>query len=328
MRTDDHNAIDGSTADDPSPDDPEAVEWVGATRPDRRRIVETSGISLAVSEWGPLDAPPLLVAHGGFDFAETLNAFAPLLVAGGWRVVSWDQRGHGRSSWAALYNWETDLSDALAVMDSIGREPMPLVGHSKGGSLLMYLAEALPTRVSHLVNIDGIPARRNMPDVSEHERRRMVATELEAWLDHRRRVADKIRRPGTLEELAHRRGRMNPRLPIEWLRYLVWVGARRDSDGWRWRIDPSLRFGGFGPWRPEWSMHRLPSIGAPLLAILAGEQEVMGWGTQVSDIEQVLPPGADVVVADGIGHFCHIEAPEWVSHLVLDHIGRPVGAAR
>ena len=53
---------------------------------------------------------------------------------------------------------------------------------------------------------------------------------------------------------------MNPRLSQEWLEYLVTVGGRRDEDGWRWKIDPSIRMGGFGPWRPEWSMHRLPDI--------------------------------------------------------------------
>ena len=53
---------------------------------------------------------------------------------------------------------------------------------------------------------------------------------------------------------------MNPRLSLEWLRYLASVGARQDDDGWRWKIDPSMRFGGFGPWRPEWTMLRLPGL--------------------------------------------------------------------
>jgi hypothetical protein len=45
------------------------------------------------------------------------------------------------------------------------------------------------------------------------------------------------RKPGTLDELARRRGRMNPRLDPQWLRYLVSVGAERDADGWRWKIN-------------------------------------------------------------------------------------------
>ena len=301
----------------------DAVEFPRAGRPERRRIVDSSGLDIAVAEWGDSESPPVLLAHGGFDFTETFNVFAPLLVAAGWRVVSWDQRGHGRSAWAHLYSWEADVRDGVAVLDSIGSAPIPVIGHSKGGSLLMQVAEALPHRVSHIVNLDGIPSRRNMPDVADHERRRMVAAELEDWLDHRRRVADKIRRPGTLDELARRRGRMNPRLSAEWLRYLVWVGGRHDADGWRWRIDPSLRFGGFGPWRPEWSMNRIPAIGAPFLALLATEPEVMGWGTQLSDIEPLLPSGGRVELLDGVGHFVHIEKPDLVAGLVLDHIGRP-----
>ena len=51
------------------------------------------------------------------------------------------------------------------------------------------------------------------------------------WLDHQRKIATLVRKPGTIEELAARRGRMNPRLSPEWLRYLVSVGARKDNAG-------------------------------------------------------------------------------------------------
>jgi pimeloyl-ACP methyl ester carboxylesterase len=83
---------------------------------------------------------------------------------------------------------------------------------------------------------------------------------------------------------------MNPRLSTDWLRYLVTVGARRDEDGWRWKIDPTMRFGGFGPWRPEWSMMRLPGVGVPVLAILGTEPDPLGWGTTREDVESHLPP--------------------------------------
>ena len=70
-------------------------------------------MSIAVHEWGDEAAPPLLLAHGGMDFARTYDVFAPLLADAGWRVVSWDQRGHGDSEHAALYSWEADLRDAV-----------------------------------------------------------------------------------------------------------------------------------------------------------------------------------------------------------------------
>ena len=292
----------------------------GARRPDRLRRVDASGLSLAVWEWGEPDAPPVLFAHGGFDFAGTFDRLAPLVADAGFRVVSWDQRGHGDSQHAQLYSWEADLRDALAVIDSIGVPSLPVVGHSKGGALMLQLADAQPHRVSALVNLDGLPSARSWPDVPEHHRTRLLNGELSAWLEHRRKASGKVRRPGTVEELAVRRGRMNPRLDPEWLRYLVPIGAFQQDDGWRWKIDPAMRMGGFGPWRPEWSMSRLPSLGMPVLCILGLDIEVMGWGTLPEDVVPNLPAGARFVPLDGVGHFVHIEKPAVVADLVLELI--------
>ncbi|MEI2638806.1 MAG: alpha/beta hydrolase [Microthrixaceae bacterium] len=289
-------------------------------RPDRRYPVDSSGVEISVTEWGSESDPPLLLAHGGFDFAETLNRFAPMLADGGYRVVSWDQRGHGDSAWAHLYSWDADVRDAATVLSTIGGGAIPFVGHSKGGSLVMSLAEVAPHRVSSLVNLDGLPSGNNMPDVSEHERTRLQGEEMRAWLAHRRSLVERQRRPGTLEELAERRGRMNPRMTTEWLQYLVTVGARRDPDGWRWKLDPTMRFGGSGPWRPEWSMLRLPGLGKPMLGVVGKEPEVMGWGTTEADVIPYLPRGARVVGLDGVGHFVHIEAPRLVADMILEFL--------
>jgi pimeloyl-ACP methyl ester carboxylesterase len=48
-----------------------------------------------------------------------------------------------------LYSWRLDLRDAAAVLDSIGPDPLPIIGHSKGGGVVLDLA-TLPHRLSHL----------------------------------------------------------------------------------------------------------------------------------------------------------------------------------
>jgi pimeloyl-ACP methyl ester carboxylesterase len=165
-----------------------------------------------------------------------------------------------------------------------------------------------------------MPGRRRAPDVHDHERSRLLADELSGWLDHRRRAGELIRKPGTLDELARRRGRMNPRLSHEWLRHLVSVGARHDPDGWRWKIDPALRLGGFGPVRPEWNLGRLTGLGVPLLAILGTIREQMGAGLRVEDVEPHLPPGAQLMAMEDTGHFLHIERPAEIAALALDFL--------
>jgi pimeloyl-ACP methyl ester carboxylesterase len=304
-------------------DEVAAADYPGARRPDRARTVPSSGLHLAVSEWGEPDAPPLLLAHGGFDFAGTFDVFAPLLADAGWRVVAWDQRGHGDSDHAGLYHWDADVRDGLAVLDTVTTDPIPVVGHSKGGGLVLQLADALPHRVSHVVNLDGLPCSQPTPDVPDRERTRLLADELADWLDRRRRATAAERRPGSLDDLARRRGRMNPRLAHDWLRYLVTVGARKDTDGWRWKIDPVMRFGGFGPWRPEWSLLRMPGLGMPFLGVLGLEVETMGWGTTPDDVLPYLPPGARFEPMDDTGHFVHIERPHEIAGMVLDFLPDP-----
>jgi pimeloyl-ACP methyl ester carboxylesterase len=186
---------------------------------------------------------------------------------------------------------------------------------------MIQLADAQSYRFTHLVNLDGIPYKRRLPDVSEHERTKMMASDIAGWLDHRRTTVHAERKPGTFEELARRRGRMNPRLSFEWLCHLVSVGAREDVDGWRWKIDPTMRFGGFGPWRPEWTITRLPGLPMPFLGVLGREQEEMGWGVEPQQVMPYMPHGARCEVLDDVGHFVHIERPELVSGMVLEFLG-------
>jgi pimeloyl-ACP methyl ester carboxylesterase len=98
------------------------------------------------------------------------------------------------------------------------------------------------------------------------------------------------------------------------------VGARQDPDGWRWKIDPALRFGGFGPWRHSWSLGTLSSAAMPLLGILGLEPEEMGWGTQRGQLEPYLPPDSRLEYFEDAGHFVHIEKPHEVADLVLEFL--------
>lgn len=291
-----------------------------ARAPDRQRTVDSGGASLAVYEWGERNAPALILVHGAFDFARTFDVFAPLLADAGYRVVSYDHRGHGDSEHTALYNWIADERDMMAVVDSTTCEPCVAVGHSKGGSMLAHAIQALPHRFSHFVAIDGLPFRGAHLDISMRERNSMTEDFITGWLDHRRDAPNQERKPGTLEELARRRARMNPRLSHEWLCYLVTKGASRDADGWRWKIDPVLRPGGFGPFRSRWIADRLPGFPIPMLALFGTVSEGMGWEVKPDDLSPYFPDTTRVEVMQDTGHFIHIERPDETAALILDFI--------
>ena len=298
----------------------DSVSYPLAQTPARHWRCNSDGVGIAVYEWGDETAPPLFLMHGGFDFARTFDVFAPLLAAGGWRVVSWDHRNHGDSDAAPFTSWSADIRDAVNVITSVTNVPSPIVGHSKGGAMALRLGQALPHKFTHLVNIDGLPSKRAAPDVSNHERTRLLQKDLSGWLDHKRVSPEGQRKPGTLPELASRRARMNPRLSPQWLSYLVTVGAKHEADGWRWKIDPMMRMGGFGPWRPSWSLDGLPGLPMPFLGLLGLELEQMGWGTVPDDLRGFLPRHGHLETFTGVGHFIHAERPVETANVVLEFL--------
>ena len=294
-------------------------------------------LELAVHEWGEEKAPILLLAHGGADFARTYDRFAPRLARAGYRVIAWDHRGHGDSDRAQLYSWDADIRDASRVLERLGEErpgePLCAVGHSKGGGLLADLVSAFPERFRKFVNIDGIPWKHDSrsSDLSLEVRVERRAAWLAQYLDKRRELAEgHERRPGTLEELAKRRARHNPRLSEEWLRYLVSVGAQRvlseevlsedSNELWRWKLDPAIRMGTPGPWRPEWGLVGLREIRVPMMVILGRVQEPMGWGTDPDGVAPHLPDDVTLEVYEDSGHFVHIEHPERTANDVLEFL--------
>ncbi|MGB3067810.1 MAG: alpha/beta hydrolase [Ottowia sp.] len=294
--------------------------FAGARAPDRLGAVNAHGVRLATYEWGDAHAPPVLLLHGALDFARTFDVFAPLLADAGFRVVSYDQRGHGDSSHAELYGWVADERDLLCVANSISVKPIPVIGHSKGGSLLIHAAEALPHRFTRFACIDGMPFRSPHPDSAMRERQYMSPKVISGWLAHRHTAATATRKPGSLQDLAQRRARMNPRLSHEWLCYLVTQGAHESADGWRWKLDPAIRPGGFGPMRSRWMTDRLPGFPIPLMALFSTVDEPMGWDCKLEDIQPYLPSTAQAMAMPDTGHFIHIERPHETARLVIDFL--------
>jgi lipase len=69
-------------------------------------------------------------------------------------VTAPDLLGHGRSSWAAPWTIDANVSALAALLDAEAAAPVLVVGHSFGGALAMQLAAARPDRVAALLLLD------------------------------------------------------------------------------------------------------------------------------------------------------------------------------
>ena len=116
--------------------------------PISHRFLGSSGVNLAMHDWGGAGDPVLLAHPTGFH-GRVWAPVAERLVAAGRKVWSFDFRGHGDSDRSpdGQYRWEEFARDALAVTDHLELAGVPellAVGHSKGGASLLWGAVHAP----------------------------------------------------------------------------------------------------------------------------------------------------------------------------------------
>ena len=292
--------------------------------PDRRRRVDTTGVGIAAYEWGDEDAPAAAPRPRRLRLRRHLRR---VRAAAGRRRLARRGVGPARPRRLASTPRSTAGTPTCATRwpcstraDRRRRaRARPLQGRRPA---CMQLADACPHRVQpprqpRRPPVAAARARRRRPRA--HAAAGRPSSTAGSTTAGARPTASASRARST--SWPRRRGRMNPRLShrVAALPRRPSVPARTPTAG-AGRSIPSMRFGGFGPWRPEWSMLRLPGLGdARSSACSASRSEEMGWGTRPEDVVPYLPPGAPSSRrSTDVGHFVHIEQPDVVADLVLD----------
>jgi haloacetate dehalogenase len=128
---------------------------------DELSVEGADGVRLRVRVGG--EGPPVVLLHGHPRTHTTWHRVAPLLVAGGHRVVCPDLRGYGRSDKPATtpdhapYSKRAMAGDVRAVMGALGHPRFAVVGHDRGSYVALRLALDSPDVVTHLVVVDCVP---------------------------------------------------------------------------------------------------------------------------------------------------------------------------
>jgi pimeloyl-ACP methyl ester carboxylesterase len=251
------------------------------------RTLVLGGRRFHFTDRGRPGAPAAVLLHGITGHARTWDDEADLL-AGRFRVLALDQRGHGDSDPApdGDYSDAALLGDLVAFVDALGLERVTLVALSLGGRVAIDYAGRHPDRVERLVVVDiG-------PEIAPAGRARVGA--LMANAPERFEMLDDV--------VAHMREN-NPRYLEPMLRHRAEHAVRPlAGGGLTWKYDRALRDairqGRVRVPTDLWPQWR--AIGCPTLLVRGADSDVLSEETAKRMADAL--PHARLVVVAGAGH--------------------------
>jgi pimeloyl-ACP methyl ester carboxylesterase len=113
------------------------------------RMLEREGGRIAYDVQG--SGPLVICAPGMGDIRQTFRYLVPALIEAGYRVATFDLRGHGESDTTfATFDDEAEASDILALAEQLGA-PAVVIGNSMGAGAGVIAAALRPEVVTSLV---------------------------------------------------------------------------------------------------------------------------------------------------------------------------------
>ena len=127
--------------------------------PRAQGFTATTPVPLYWVEYGDPDAPPILLLHGGPAASHEYLLPQMLALAEEHRLVTYDQRGGGRSRYdddRAVIGWRDQVEDVARVAAELRTSPLTIVGYSQGAALAEQMVQRWPQRYAKIVLI-GAP---------------------------------------------------------------------------------------------------------------------------------------------------------------------------
>ncbi len=274
------------------------------------------GLRYHVRVWGKAGAPPLFLLHGWMDVAASFQFLVDSFCRD-WRVIAPDWRGFGLSEWRPEGYWFPDYyADLEALLDLYQPgAPVFLVGHSMGGVVASMYSGIRPDRVARLVSMEGLGLARHAPD--------QAPARYAQWLDQLKEPPS-FRPYRSLDEVASRLRKTNPRLTPERAAFLAQHWAKRQDNGelallsdpvhktvnpYLFRIDEAIAC-----WR---------RITAPVLLVSGKLSEIPGrmkdTPEQLAERKAAFRDRREIELDDA-GHMMHHDQPEKVARAIEEFL--------
>jgi pimeloyl-ACP methyl ester carboxylesterase len=131
-------------------------------------ITTRDGVRLRIKDWG--QGRPVVLLHGWPLSSDTFDDLALAIANAGFRAISYDRRGFGRSDqpWTG-YDYDTLADDLASVIEQTEARGATLVGFSMGGGeVARYLSRYPDNSVASAVLISSVvPGLRQADDNPE-----------------------------------------------------------------------------------------------------------------------------------------------------------------
>jgi pimeloyl-ACP methyl ester carboxylesterase len=284
--------------------------------PVRRTLPLTDG-TISYLEWeAEPRAPVLIFSHAnGFNASTYKSLLQPL--AGKFRIIAWDMRGHGltalRLDKRALTGWQVFRDDLLRFIDALDVKPKVLAGHSLGATTSLraaavrpYVTDALvlaepvmpPDRLAfraRLARLFGDPAK-VIPLVAMTLRRRsQFRSREDAVKGFTGRGAFKT-------------------WPVETIADYVETGLVLDGEGFRLSCPPDWEAAAFGVY-PFRLAHLGSAVRVPVTVLRGTENSATDESVMNALVKR--HRNTRVVRVDGASHFLPMEHPDAVREEII-----------
>lgn len=266
-------------------------------------VLERAGSKIHYWTAGPDDAPLVAFTPGATMDHRMFDAQVGPVLGAGYRVLTWDPRGHGLSKPIGLdLTVRSAAEDLLALLDIVGADRAALVGQSFGGNVAQELVFSHPERVGALVVI-GCTCNTLMPS-----RMGLLALELSPLVfrlwpygDLKKRVANAVSEKPEVREYARDAVGLVSRKEF----LTIWravADALHDEPGYR--------------------------IDHPLL-ITHGERDRLGNIAAIAPAWTARDPNSRRVEIPAAGHNANQDNPAFFNQLLLDFLTdhRPVSSS-
>lgn len=181
------------------------------------RKIKVNGVELACDEFGEVDGIPLVLIMGfSMQMIAWHEEFCSRLAKEGFRVVRFDNRDIGHSTWlveygvpnlgqivqelmagkkpTAPYLLKDMARDVVGLMDALGIDSAHVMGMSMGGMIAQTMALEFPDRLRSLISLSSSPGTQDptlppaTPEAASvlmtplpQDREGFIAASIKAW---------------------------------------------------------------------------------------------------------------------------------------------------